>query len=140
LTDTEPHIVIGPREQLLHHDARSLHASRALVVDDDRDSREALEILLTWAGYEVTTADHGAEALRTAWCFLPQVIFLDIGMPGMSGYEVCRKLRTSAAFRDARIYALSGFAGSEHDTRCSEAGFTAQFTKPIDPTMLKRLH
>lgn len=125
---------------LPNSDAGSPHASRALVVDDDKDSREALTILLTWAGYDVATADNGRDALLEANRFNPQIIFLDIGMPGMSGYEVCRKLRTSMAFQDVRIYALSGFEGREHDTRCSEAGFTAQFTKPLDPTVLTCLH
>jgi CheY-like chemotaxis protein len=114
--------------------------ARALVVDDDKDSREALAILLTWAGYDVATAANGREALLEAGRFTPAVIFLDIGMPEMNGYEVCRRLRTSTAFRNTRIYALSGFEGREHDTRCSEAGFTAQFTKPLDPTVLARLH
>jgi CheY-like chemotaxis protein len=126
--------------KLTHQDAPSLDRSHALVVDDDQDSREALAILLTWAGYDVVTADNGADALSKAQSFRPQVIFLDIGMPEMSGYEVCRKLRTSMTFQDARIYALSGFTGAEHDTRCSEAGFTGQFTKPIDPAVIPRLH
>jgi CheY-like chemotaxis protein len=125
---------------LTHQDAPSLDRSHALVVDDDQDSREALAILLTWAGYDVVTADNGADALRKAQSFRPQVIFLDIGMPEMSGYDVCRKLRTSMTFQDAKIYALSGFTGAEHDTRCSEAGFTGQFTKPIDPAVIPRLH
>jgi len=131
LTDT---LTLNPR------DAPPLRRSHALVVDDDQDSREALAILLTWAGYDVVTADNGADALMKAQSFRPQVIFLDIGMPEMSGYEVCRKLRKSTTFQDARIYALSGFTGAEHDTRCSEAGFTGQFTKPIDPAVIPRLH
>jgi len=125
---------------LTHQDARPLHRCHALVVDDDEDSREALAILLSWAGYDVVTADNGPDALMKAQSFRPQVIFLDIGMPDMSGYEVCRKLRTSTTFRDASIYALSGFTGTEHDTRCSEAGFTGQFTKPIDPAVIQPLH
>jgi CheY-like chemotaxis protein len=140
LIDTEPDIVIGPRRDEILAGACSLAELHVLVADDDKDSREALEILLTWAGYDVVTAGNGAEALERARSFLPLTIFLDIGMPDMNGYEVCRRLRTSMTFRDARIYALSGFAGPEHDTRCSEAGFTAQFTKPFDPTVLQRLH
>jgi CheY-like chemotaxis protein len=76
---------------------------RALVVDDDKDSREALAILLTWAGYDVATATNGREALLEAGRFNPAVIFLDIGMPEMNGYEVCRRLRTSTAFRNTRM-------------------------------------
>jgi len=120
-------------------DCRPLDASRALVIDDDTDSREALEILLSWTGYQVMTASNGMDGLAAANEFLPQIIFLDIGMPEMSGYDVCRKLRASAQFSEAKIYALSGFTGVDHDTRCSEAGFTAKFTKPIDPAVLHRL-
>jgi CheY-like chemotaxis protein len=112
---------------------------RTLVVDDDTDSREALEILLSWAGYEVLTANNGADGLSIAKTFSPEIIFLDIGMPDMSGYEVCRTLRASIAFCDTRIYALSGFSGADHDTRCSEAGFTGQLTKPLDLTVIQSL-
>lgn len=112
---------------------------RALVIDDDADSRDALEMILTWAGYDVQTARSGVEGLRAAGSFLPQLIFLDISMPEMSGYEVCSKLRRGELFRDTRIYALSALTGDQHDTRCSEAGFTAQFIKPFDPGVLDRL-
>jgi CheY-like chemotaxis protein len=111
----------------------------ALVVDDEEDSREALAILLRWVGYDVHLAADGEAALDTAARYLPEVIFLDIGMPGMSGYEVCGEMRRSPLLRDARIFALSGFTGETHDTRCSEAGFTAQITKPINPTLLEDL-
>jgi CheY-like chemotaxis protein len=119
--------------------AAPLVARRVLVVDDDEDSRDALQMLLTWAGYEVQTACNGAEGLTTAKNFRPQFIFLDISMPEMNGYEVCRSLRLGGLFRDTRIYALSALTGTEHDTRCSEAGFTAQFIKPLDPAILDRL-
>lgn len=110
-----------------------------MVIDDDEDGRDALQFMLTWAGYDVQTACNGAEGLRIAESFHPRLIFLDISMPEMSGYEVCRKLRVCEPFRDTRIYALSALTGPEHDTRCSEVGFTAQFTKPFDPGLLDRL-
>jgi CheY-like chemotaxis protein len=116
-----------------------LRRNIALVVDDERDSRDALAILLRMEGLVVHVAADGDEALRFAREYLPDLIFLDIGMPGRTGYEVCRELRQSSAFESARIFALSGFSGETHFTRCSEAGFTACFTKPMDPSVLQRL-
>jgi CheY-like chemotaxis protein len=111
----------------------------ALVVDDEQDSRDALAILLRMEGLVVHAAADGDEGLRFAREYLPELIFLDIGMPGRTGYEVCRELRQSSAFEATRIFALSGFSGETHVTRCSEAGFTACFTKPMDPSVLQRL-
>jgi CheY-like chemotaxis protein len=88
----------------------------ALVVDDDRDTRETLAILLRWAGHEVRTAADGPEALIVARDFHPDVVFLDIGMPRLDGYEVCRQLRRSPAFEHAHIFALSGRSGSDHES------------------------
>jgi CheY-like chemotaxis protein len=110
-----------------------------LVVDDEADSREALAILLSWAGHDVHVASDGAEALKAAQQYLPELIFLDIGMPSLDGYELCRRLRASPIFSHARIYALSGFSGVLHDMRCSAAGFTGQLTKPLDPARLQQL-
>jgi CheY-like chemotaxis protein len=110
----------------------------ALVADDDADSRDALALLLRWCGYDVKLAADGDEALAIAEQYRPELIFLDIGMPGRDGYEVCRRLRQSPEFAHARIVAASGYTGEMHDTRCSEAGFTAQMSKPIDPAALDR--
>jgi CheY-like chemotaxis protein len=112
---------------------------RALVVDDDRDTRETIAILLTWAGHDVQQAADGYEALRLAEQFRPDVVFLDIGMPRLNGYEVCRRLRQTTALRHARIFALSGISGTVHDALCDEAGFSARLTKPVDPAALMRL-
>jgi CheY-like chemotaxis protein len=112
----------------------------AVVVDDEADGRDALAILLTWAGYEVHVARSGSEAITTAKELLPQLISLDIGMPGLDGYEVCRALRADPVFSAARIYALSGFSGALHSARCVEAGFTALLTKPLDPNVLAALN
>jgi CheY-like chemotaxis protein len=111
----------------------------ALVVDNDRDMRETLAILLKWAGHEVRTAANGAEAMAIAQEFHPEIVFLDVALPRLNGYEVCQQLRRLHAFKHASIFALSGISGSEHDSRCAEAGFTAQLTKPLDPAALMRL-
>jgi CheY-like chemotaxis protein len=111
----------------------------ALVVDDDADSREVLAILLRQRGFDVHTASNAAGALQVARAHLPEVIFLDIGMPSVSGYEVCRELRKMWPLHESSIYAVSGFSGRHHDELCSEAGFTAHFTKPLDPKLLSTL-
>jgi CheY-like chemotaxis protein len=116
-----------------------LRRNTALIVDDEADSREVLALLLRHEGLLVDVAADGDEALRIAREHLPELIILDIAMPGRTGYEVCRELRQSPELSDARIFALSGFSGEPHVTRCSEAGFTGCFTKPMDPAILQRL-
>lgn len=110
-----------------------------LIVDDDCDSREALALILTSVGHEVRLAGDGMEALRLAAQFRPEMVFLDIVLPGMDGYEVCRRLRQSPVFADARIVAISALSGPKHEACCRAAGFTAQLLKPVDPAALIRL-
>jgi CheY-like chemotaxis protein len=119
--------------------ATKLNRRCVLVTDDDRDSREALAMLLNWSELEVHVASNGAEALLSAAQYLPRLILLDIGMPHLNGYEVCRRLRLSPPFQHASIFALSAFSGELHDTRCAEAGFTGQLAKPFDPAALERV-
>lgn len=116
-----------------------LNRRSVLIADDQVDSVEALAILLEWAGHEVHVALDGRNALVAARQYRPELIFLDISMPQLNGYEVCRRLRTMPEFADARIYAITAFTGEPHATRCSEAGFTGQLTKPIDPAALQTL-
>jgi CheY-like chemotaxis protein len=118
-------------------DETRLNKRCALVADDEADGREALAVLLKWAGFEVHLASDGEQALEAAARYRPELIFLDIAMPCRDGYEVCRLLRQRPEFTDARIVAVSGFSGETHDTRCSEAGFSAQMSKPIDPGALE---
>jgi len=110
-----------------------------LVVDDDEDSREALAMWLSWSGYEVIQASDGNSAVKLAHRHLPGLIFLDISMPGRNGYDVCSELRHVPVVRDSRIFALSALTGKTHDARCTEVGFTAQITKPLDLARLENL-
>jgi signal transduction histidine kinase len=104
---------------------------RILVVDDNRDSAESLAMLLSLSGHHVTVAHDGARALELAVDERPAVVFLDLGMPGMDGYEVCRRAR-GLGLSDARIVAVSGY-GQERDRRRSEAaGFDGHLVKPIE--------
>ena len=104
---------------------------RVLVVDDNRDTARSGAMLLNTLGHEVETALDGPAALEVARQFKPQAIFLDIGLPGMSGYEVARTLREEG-FRDEIIVAVSGYGQPEDRRRSREAGFDDHLVKPID--------
>jgi CheY-like chemotaxis protein len=115
-------------------------ARRILVVDDNADAAASLAMLLELEGHATQVAHDGAGAIAAVGQFDPQVIFLDIGLPDISGYEVARRLR---ALRPPgslpRLIALTGW-GSEEDRRQAEsAGFDAHLVKPVDPAELRTL-
>ena len=106
---------------------------RILVVDDNVDAAETMAMLLELSGHETRTAFGGQEALDMALSFCPEVVFLDIGLPGMNGYEVARRLLADPATAASKLIALTGW-GTEDDIRKSKmAGFHAHLTKPVDP-------
>jgi CheY-like chemotaxis protein/two-component sensor histidine kinase len=111
---------------------------RVLVVDDNVDAALSLEMLLTQMGHDVRVAHDGDAAVGHAHAFRPDVIFLDLALPGMSGYDVARTLRGSPEVNGVRIVALTGY--SQHDDRrkSSEAGFDAHLVKPVDVAALGR--
>jgi CheY-like chemotaxis protein len=112
---------------------------RVLVVDDNRDTTESTALLLHLWGHDVRVAHDGLRALAAAKDYRPQVILLDIGVPGLSGLEVARRLRQDPAFRRTVLVALTGF-GSEEDRRRSKlAGFDHHWVKPVDPAILEDL-
>src|SRR5215211_6310628 len=105
---------------------------RILVVDGNVDAAESLALLLGLGGQEVHTAHDGPAALEAAVAFRPHVVLLDIGLPGMTGYEVAAHLRRQPVLRSAVLIALTGY-GQEEDRRKSlEAGFDHHLVKPID--------
>ena len=112
---------------------------RVLIVDDSIDGAESLSMLLQIGGHETTMAHAGPDALTAAAAFRPDVILLDIGLPGMDGYEVARRLRATDDHKGTLLVALTGW-GSESDRRRSkEAGFDHHLTKPVDVTYITRL-
>jgi PAS domain S-box-containing protein len=116
------------------------HAGRRiLVVDDNVDAATSVVKLLKLWGHDVQTAFSGPEALEMAGKFHPQIILLDIGMPGMSGYEVARQLRAQPEFQSLVITALTGYGQAEDRRRSQEAGFNHHLTKPPDPFALAAL-
>ena len=106
---------------------------RILVVDDNIDAAETMVMLLDLSGHDARAAFGGQEALDVAMMFQPEVVFLDIGLPGMNGYEVARRLLANPSTASAKLIALTGW-GTEEDIRKSKiAGFHAHLTKPVDP-------
>jgi PAS domain S-box-containing protein len=112
---------------------------RVLVVDDNADSADTLAALLELLGCDVKTAYGGEQALALADTFRPTVVLLDIGMPGLSGYEVCQRLRAQLCGRPVLIVAMTGRGQAEDRERTREAGFDSHMVKPIDPAALTRL-
>jgi CheY-like chemotaxis protein len=111
-------------------------ARRILVVDDNADAAHSLGVLLGIWGHEVQIAHDGASALQLAREFDPELVFLDIGLPEMNGYEVARRLRQEAGVARARFVALSGYGTDRDHLRSREAGFALHLVKPVDPTRL----
>jgi PAS domain S-box-containing protein len=112
---------------------------RILVVDDNRDSAEMLRALLEITGNIVHTVYDGEEALLEAERFHPDALLLDIGLPRMNGYDVCRRVREQPWGRGMLIVAQTGWGQDQDLRRSTEAGFDAHFTKPIDDDALLAL-
>ncbi len=110
---------------------------RVLVVDDNEDAAESLATLLQQAGHQVSVAHEGATALAIAERERPRVVFLDIGLPGMDGYEICKELRRAG--HEALIVALTGYGQDEDRARTRAAGFDGHLVKPGDPNELIKL-
>jgi signal transduction histidine kinase len=112
---------------------------RVLVVDDNRDAAQSLAAMLRLTGSEVETAHDGLQALRIAERFRPSLVLLDIGMPGMSGFEVARKIRAKPWGASIRLVAQTGWGQEEDRQRAREAGFDVHLTKPVDYASLMQL-
>jgi CheY-like chemotaxis protein/two-component sensor histidine kinase len=106
---------------------------RLLVVDDNKDAANSLSMLLRLQGHEVRVAYSGMAALEMTKTYTPDVVFLDIGMPGMDGYEVARRLRQMPSLGKTVLAALTGWGQQEDRRRTSEAGFNHHLMKPPEP-------
>ncbi|HWI19635.1 MAG TPA: response regulator, partial [Vicinamibacterales bacterium] len=116
-----------------------LPARRILIVDDSRDGGESLAMLLRVLGAEVSLAHSGRMALECVEGFKPDVVLLDIGMPGMDGYEVARRIRANPASRHISLIALTGWGQDEDRKRSVAAGFNHHLVKPADLEQLRQL-
>jgi signal transduction histidine kinase len=109
---------------------------RVMVVDDNHDAAESLAYLLSLEGHLVDVAYDGVTALSEAAKSRPQVVLLDIGMPGMDGYQVARALRAGESTRSMTIIALTGYGQPDDRERAQAAGFDDHLTKPVDAELL----
>ncbi|MCC6558275.1 MAG: PAS domain-containing protein, partial [Polyangiaceae bacterium] len=126
-----PLAAAGPREAAERPRAGAGGAPRRLlVIEDNRDAADTLREVLELVGYEVAVAYGGPEGIDAARAFGPDVVFCDIGLPGMDGYDVARAMRADEALRRATLVALTGYAGPEDVARAGAAGFDAHLAKP----------
>jgi CheY-like chemotaxis protein len=110
-----------------------------LVVDDNADAAESLRMLLELFGHRVRVARDGPSALELACADVPEVMLVDIGLPGMDGCEVALGARRTPALRDVWLVALTGWGRDEDRRRTLVAGFDLHLTKPVDPAALRKL-
>jgi two-component system CheB/CheR fusion protein len=119
-------------------DVRQPTDLRVLIVEDNDDGRELLGKLLQLEGYHVSLASNGTAGFEAVCRDCPDVVLLDIGLPGMDGYEVARKIRAELDGRPIRLVALTGYGRAEDHAAIVAAGFDDHLVKPIDPPELKR--
>ena len=107
-------------------------ARRVMLVDDNVDAIESMEILLQAFGYEVSTAIHPDLALAQLESFAPAAAVIDIGLPGMDGYQLAAEIRRRRAGAPLRLVAFTGYGGAEDIARATAAGFDAHLVKPVE--------
>jgi PAS domain S-box-containing protein len=112
---------------------------QVMVVEDNVDAAESFSLLLELQGHGVRAAHTGRAALDLATTFVPDVAFIDIGLPGLDGYEVARRFRAMPAFQATVLVALSGYGRDEDKCRAQDAGFDHHLTKPVEPSTIDRL-
>jgi len=112
---------------------------RVLVVDDNRDAADSLGMLLEVAGADARVVYDGPTALEALPVYCPQVVLLDVGMPGMDGYSVARRIREDPRYGSVALIALTGFGQEQDRLRSLSAGFDHHLTKPADLNVLERL-
>lgn len=120
-----------PRARASEHPAAVSHAERILVVDDNSDAADLLALMLEAAGYQTTSVADGPTAIEAAERLTPQIVILDIGLPGMSGYEVAERLRQDARLDGTSLIALTGWGTPEDQRKALAAGFDVHLTKPV---------
>jgi CheY-like chemotaxis protein len=117
--------------------ARTGKRLRILVVEDNRDAADSLRLLLELYGYEVTVAYSGPDGVTAAEQGQPDVVLCDIGLPGLDGYGVARRLRQNPSTAKTRLIAVTGYGAEGDKRRSQEVGFDAHLVKPVDPDALQ---
>ena len=115
----------------------STQPRRVLLVDDSVDAAEAMSMLLETLGHEVRVMHDGPSALAMVDDFTPDVVILDIGLPGMDGFEVAREMRTRAVTKTALLIALTGYGADSDKQKARDAGFDHHLVKPVSFTAIE---
>jgi CheY-like chemotaxis protein len=134
-----PNLPSGPTVQVEPFEGTTAGPRRLLVVDDHPDAGEMLAVLLRCWGHDVELALDGPSALASVERRRPDLVLLDIGLPGMSGYDVAERLRSRPELRDVLLVALTGYGQPEDKLRAARAGFAHHLVKPVDPAALQKL-
>jgi two-component system, sensor histidine kinase len=124
------------RTARLFQPATALHV---LIVEDNEDGRESLRELLELWGHKVSSAASGPEGIEMAFAIRPEVALIDIGLPGLDGNEVARRIRSILDEDEISLIAMTGYGQPEDRRRALQAGFDCYLVKPVDPAVLSRL-
>jgi PAS domain S-box-containing protein len=128
-----------PVKQITGGTARKAPSRRVLVADDNRDAAESLAMLLSLEGHTVETVHDGHAALEAIESFKPEIALLDIGMPGLNGYELAKQIRKGPLGTTVTLVAVTGWGQDNDKARALAAGFNHHFTKPVEPERLIEL-
>jgi CheY-like chemotaxis protein len=112
---------------------------RVMIVDDNVDCANSLALLVRLWGHDAITAHDGRRAVELARSYRPNMIFLDLSLPGLDGYEVSRQLRQEPSFEGTLLVALTGFGGEQARQRSRLAGFDLHLVKPVEVEVLQNL-
>jgi signal transduction histidine kinase len=128
-----------PAAQAAHHAEVRRIRSRVVIIDDNRDAARTMSMLVDELGGTARTAYDASGGLEAVQEFRPDIVFLDIGMPGMDGYEACRRIRQTPSKKHVIVVAVTGWGQPQDKQRALESGFDAHLTKPVDPEAFTRL-
>jgi len=131
-------VYLPAQDRKLRHAAKPQQAARksskplrVLVVDDNRDVAQSMGKMLEMLGHSVRVEYGGASAIRASEEFTPDVVLLDIGMPGLNGYDVCQTIKRKASLKNTVVVAQTGWAEGQRGARAQEAGFDHHLVKPV---------
>jgi len=129
------------QSSLIHEDTGGTNerSLRVMVVDDNEDAAQMLGMLLLESGHEVLTVHDGPSTLTAAHDFCPNIVLLDIGLPGMDGFAVAKKMREQAIFKDVVLVAMTGYGQDSDRQRSNAAGFDHHLVKPPDFNKLQQI-